>query len=268
MVLRGYLDKDFIMKIKTILLGLLLMVGNSHAATTPTVTAVDTEQFGSNQNILKNAGFEPALGTTFWTASGGALTTTTTAANVGRGSRSASWDSNGAAQTFTSSALTIPAGLYGVNAIARCRIQTPSGTATHTLAAHDGTNSYNATTVTSSTGYVLTQINFIMPSNGTIAIQIKSVNANEPSINIDDCYLGVADNIGSGPITTPDTSTTLTPSAGFGTTSGQSSYVGRLGDKAFFRGFFVAGTVSASISSIALPTGCLIDSTNIKIGRE
>lgn len=150
------------------------------------------------QNILaqKNSGFES--GKANWTASGGTLTTVTTgSSNLLTGTNSGTWDSNGAAQTLTSSAITIPKGLYGRNGLLMCKILVPSGTATHTIAAYDGTNTLVSDTITSSTSPTYTTLNFIFPSSGTVAVRFTSVASDEPLIAIDDCYIGDAINLGS-----------------------------------------------------------------------
>lgn len=177
---------------KALLTAFLISIGLAQAAVPPTSAEKSYYPF---QNLLTNPGFES--GKTGWSASGGTFTITTTSANVSTGAQAATWDSSAASQTFRSSSITVPPGWYGANGVLRCRIQTPSGTATHTIGAWDGTTYSNATTITSSSSYVSTSVNFIWPSSGTLAIQISSVNANEPSINIDDCYYGLADNIGT-----------------------------------------------------------------------
>lgn len=144
-----------------------------------------------NGNMLTDPGFEG--GGTSWTASGGTYAITTTAANTGSGARAASWDSSAAAQTLTSTTIPIPAGLYGQNAMVSCNIQ--GAGATHTLQAYDGTNVVASQTITSLASYVRTNLNFIAPSSGTIALRLVSVASNEPIIYVDDCYLGVESNL-------------------------------------------------------------------------
>lgn len=143
-----------------------------------------------NQNLLSNPGFEHVTTLTAWTASGG-----TTANGTMLGSKSLLWNSSASAQTLTSTALTIPVGLFARNAEAACLIRTPTGTATHLLQAWDGTNVLAERSVGSSTSAVQTALNFVMPSSGTIALRLRSVASDEPEIDIDDCYLGPARNI-------------------------------------------------------------------------
>lgn len=150
---------------------------------------------GFASDIGTNTGFEE--GTNGWSASGGTTTTTTTtAAHLGSGTRSYEWDSSAATQTLTNTAVTITAndGLSSQNGAASCRFKTASGTATHTIQAYDGTNVLNSATITSSTsGYVRTTVNFPFPASGNVSLRVVSVNANEPTIYIDDCYLGLAE---------------------------------------------------------------------------
>lgn len=147
-----------------------------------------------NTNILANPGFE---GTTGWTASGGATTAINSTA-AGTGSQGYDWDSNGASQTLTGDAVTIPAGLKGRNGVVSCNIKTPSGTATHTLGVYDGSTLLASATINSSSSFVRTTTNFVFPSSGTLTARLTSVNANEPEIYIDDCFLGLADGFNVG----------------------------------------------------------------------
>lgn len=145
------------------------------------------------KNILTNAGFESGKGG--WTASGGSFAIATSGSNLLTGKASATWDSGSSGQTFTSAAITIPNGLYARNGFAQCKILTPSGTATHTISVFDGSSTLVSTTVTSSTAPAMAGVNFIFPSSGTVAIRITSVASDEPSITIDDCYIGDAFNL-------------------------------------------------------------------------
>jgi hypothetical protein len=184
--------------LKVILVFTALLIPHAHAEMTTPPKSVE-EAYLSAVNKLKNPGWE--LGKTQWTASGGTYTVTSTAANVFAGARAGSWDSSGASQTFTSASFSITSGGgYGnQNGAGQCRIQTPSGTATHKLQAYDGTNVLNEVTVTSSTAYQPATVNFIYPASGSVSLRLISVASDEPTIYIDDCFIGLADrfNIGS-----------------------------------------------------------------------
>lgn len=214
-----------------------------------------------NHNILKNPGFE---GSGNWTASGGATAAINTTAALS-GKQGYDWDSNAAGQTLTSDAITIPEGLKGHNAVVACNIKTVSGTATTTLSAYDGTTAINPTAITSvSGGSAITAVNFIAPSSGTIALQLKSVASNEPEIYIDDCVLEDASyyNYGVSQITSPwysDLSWTF--SSGFGTTTNASIFYRRVGSDMEVRGDFTAGTTSGTVAYLQLPSGYTINTT-------
>ncbi len=149
----------------------------------------EVQGIGSSQNLLKDAGWEKTKN--LWTASSGTYARSTSSPLRGVGS--ATWDASATSQTLTSSAVAIPTGLYGANGVASCRFQAASGTATHTIGAYDGSNLLATRTITSVTsGSARGTVNFGFPSSGNIQIRITSA-ADEPSIKIDDCFLGAAD---------------------------------------------------------------------------
>lgn len=181
------------------------------------------------RNLLKNPGAEN--GKAQITASGGAFSINTTAANIGSGNAAFEWDSSSASQTFSFSSQTIPAGLYSRAGLGYCSFKCASGTCTHTLQAFDGTNILASQTITSTATYSRSSINFGFPGSGSIVLRVVSVNANEPDLYIDDCYIGDATNIFQGAQTqligsayyasTASCTQTLTGSSitSFGTTS-------------------------------------------------
>jgi hypothetical protein len=143
------------------------------------------------ENIMVNPGFES--GTSNWTASGGTFTAPSSA--KGFGGLGGSWASSAAAQTLKSSLVAIPAGLRGKNAVLSCMFKASTGTATHTFVPFDGTSDLTfAQTITSSASqFIRTSINFIAPSSGSMQAKITSVNASEPTLLIDSCYMGPAE---------------------------------------------------------------------------
>ena len=150
---------------------------------------------GTSGNLAANPGFED--GTSDWTASGGTTTATTnTLANVGSELLAYEWDSSSAAQTLTNTAVTVTAaaGLASLNGVVSCRFKTASGTATHTLQAYDGAILGSATITSVTTGYARTTVNFPFPASGTVSLRVVSVAGNEPTVYIDDCYIGLAEN--------------------------------------------------------------------------
>lgn len=225
-------------------------------------------QFNSTQkaystlvNLLVNPGAE--LGKSGVTIAGGdTFSVTTTAANVGTGSAAFSWNSAGAARTLTSNAVAIPVGLYGKNGAMSCNIQTPSGTATHTINAFDGTNLLSTATVTSSTNYARTTINFPFPATGNIQLRLSSVAADEPQIYIDDCIIADANLINLGLASIATDWTTFTPT---GTWSTNTTYTGkwrRIGDTLEVQSYIaLAGAPTTAALSVNLPTGFVIDTS-------
>lgn len=167
---------------------LLLFLFSTASAT---LNNVDKASIWSKQ-ILTNGGFEN--GKTSWSVSGGdTFATATSGSNLLEGAVSITWDSAGAGRNLDSTAVTIPKGYYGRNGVASCVFLTPSGTATHTINAYDGSSVLASTTITSSTTPVRSSINFIMPSSGSIQLRVASVASDEPSITIDSCFVGPAE---------------------------------------------------------------------------
>lgn len=143
-----------------------------------------------DKNYLKNPGFEN--GKAGWTASGGTFNIVTSGSNFqGIGKASATWDSSSAGQTFTAAAFTIPNGLAGNNGLFRCKVMTPSGTATHTMGVWDGSTLVDSITIPSSPTAQYVEIPRPFGAAGTTAtIRFTSVASNEPLISVDDCSIG------------------------------------------------------------------------------
>lgn len=153
------------------------------------ISVPDQAQIGAYNVIPKNAGAEQS--TSGWTASGGTLTTITSAGNVGFGNASFSWDSNAASQTLTSEAIAVPSGFVNgsgqqvlvLSFVAKCA----SGTCTHTFLVDDGSTPYSSaiTVVSSTTNFVPQRVRFNVGSAGNIRIRVSSVASNEPAIYLD-----------------------------------------------------------------------------------
>lgn len=149
------------------------------------------------KNILANPGFES--GKQRWTASAGTFTAVTSGVGTGKGA--VTWDSSATSQTLTSTAVSIPSGLYGKNGVVSCAIKTTSGSATHTIQAYDGTNIVASGTIGSSTSsFQRTSVNFVLPSSGSLSLRLVSVASNEPEITVDDCFLGLAEGFNVGEV--------------------------------------------------------------------
>lgn len=235
-------------------------------------TAVGSGSGGLYQNFLTNPGFES--GTTGWTASGGTLTTDTSSTGYqGIGNASGTWDSSAAAQTLTGTAYTIGNGLAATNAIMRCKVMTPSGTATHTFGTWDGSTLANTITIPSSTTAQYVEISFPFGAAGTtIAPRFTSVASNEPLISIDDCYVGTNFQISTqSPITdgvtfTPVLSAVTTPPT-LGAGAVQTGTYRRVGDSLEVWEEIVFGTSGTAAGSgtyrLTLPNGYLVDTTKL-----
>lgn len=159
-----------------------------------TLNNVDKTQI-FNKNLFANGGFEN--GKALWTPNDSADFTTTTTTPL-EGSVNGVWDADAASDTLVTTAVAIPSGMYGRNAVASCLTSNASGTATHEIQAYDGSNVLAEATVTSSSTPSRTSANFIMPSSGNIQLRIFA-NADEPELEIDSCFIGPAEgyNVGS-----------------------------------------------------------------------
>jgi len=170
----------------------LILVSSAFAA----LTDLDRSQIIEN-NLLPNGGFEGSYAG--WTNSGGTFGISNSTSHVYKGKSALSFDSGSAGQLVRTAAIAITsgAGVSGQNGEASCQIKTPSGTATHTLQAYDGTNVIASTTVQSSSNYSRSTLNFPFPTSGNVYLRIVSVASDEPNIYVDDCYLGPARNLGT-----------------------------------------------------------------------
>lgn len=158
---------------------------------------------GASGNLLTNPDWNDS--TQNWTASGGTYTRTTTAANIQPPSAGAgSWDSSSASQTLTSDAVTVTSGdgLSAANGAVAFFTKCASSTCTHKIQAYDGTNVLAEKTVTSSTsGFLLSSVNFIFPTSGTVAARVISVASDEPTIYLGRAFLGRAEDFNIAKIT-------------------------------------------------------------------
>lgn len=210
-----------------------------------------------HQNMLSNPGFENGL--VGWTASGGAVVLITSGSNLLKGKRSVTWDASAAAQTYCSALVPVEEGDKGENGLSMIKIKTPSGTATHTLFANDGSNPVGpAVTVTSDANGVITQVNFIYPTSGSVQLCIEA-QADEPLIAIDLGYQGFAANITS--VTPNSTAQSYTPDlVGFGTETSVNFTWSQDGIYMDVTGEFTSGTSEAIEAQLPLPDGYTIAS--------
>jgi len=212
-----------------------------------------------------NSGFESSKAK--WTASGGTFAAVTSGTNLLVGKGSATWDGSSSSQTLTSQTITIEKGYYGQNCEAGIVAQVPSGTATHTVQAYDGTNILVSATIVSSTTPRLNTVNFPCPQSGTVALRLVTVASDEPLIAIDDAYLGLARNVGSTQLISEWTSYTPTIGLTGGSTTAYGKWRQNGGDvevsfDATFTTIFTGGT-----ASVSLPSACsAIDTTKLPTG--
>lgn len=101
-------------------------------------------------------------------------------------------------------------------------------------------------------------------TTGNIRFIIYNANATAGAITLylDDFYVG-PQTAPLGYAGTDWAPITITPSAGFGTTSGVSFFARRIGDTMHVRGNFVWGTGAASTTYLNMPSGFLIDTTKM-----
>lgn len=210
-----------------------------------------------------NSGFESSKAK--WTASGGTFAAVTSGTNLLVGKGSATWDGSSASQTLTSQTITIEKGYYGQNCEAGIVAQVPSGTATHTVQAYDGTNILVSATIVSSTTPRLNTVNFPCPQSGTVALRLVTVASDEPLIAVDDAYLGLARNVGGTQLISEWTS--YTPTGSWTTNTTYTGRKRRVGDSAEYDVLVsVSGAPTAAALTINNSSECVTDTTKISGG--
>lgn len=147
-------------------------------------------------NTLKNGGFE--AGISGWTAGG---SSTLVVVDDGLGARAGQWDPSAGSETLESDqSVGDPGGsnyevLAGQNGLARCYIKTAATDVTwQVVDSSDGGLSASETITADSSNYKRHDLTFIFPSNGIADIMFTSAS-DSATMNIDNCYLGLADNI-------------------------------------------------------------------------
>lgn len=204
-------------------------------------------------NILSsyNPGAEDGAVGTWTETGGGTLTTTSTAANVGNGSFAFSYDASANTDHADSSAVTIPAGLFGKNCLLDFYYK--GFDANITAQVHDGTNVVASQALAAATTYTRFQLNFVCPSSGTL--QMRLLAGADAAIGYwDEVHLGSATNVVSGLITTEWASYTPTTN-GLGTVASVEMKWRRIGDSIEIAGNLTTGTTTASEARVGLPSG-------------
>jgi len=160
-----------------------------------TLNDVDKAQI-FNKNILSNGGFENGMAS--WSISGGGTRALISSGdNLLVGKNTYSWAASGSSQYLTSTAVTIPKGMYGRNGVASCLIKTGSGSAVvsgdYVITAYDGSNILSSTSISISDYGARNSANFIFPSSGSLSIRFSRPSGSTDGLYIDDCYLGPAE---------------------------------------------------------------------------
>lgn len=104
---------------------------------------------------------------------------------------------------------------------------------------------------------------FQSASNSTsyrLIIHTATATTNNFTVKFDNFFVG-PQSLAYGPPVSDSAPVTLTPSAGFGTTSLSFMNKARIGDSAFYRGYFKCGTTAVTTASIALDSGFSLDTT-------
>ncbi len=174
-----------------ITLSSLIYAGDSQAQLN---TMSRAELTYENGFATKNPGCQS--GTVGYTASGGTLTSNKTdPAIVANGGAFCEWDSNAASQTVSSELGSVP---KTGNCEIGVWVAVPSGTATHTIHASDGTNNLTQPRqITGTADAFFERVNFPCPSGGQAKWVITSVASNEPKIAWDNTRGGRATNVGT-----------------------------------------------------------------------
>lgn len=197
-----------------------------------------------NRAASVNSGFENGISK--WVSS---PAITLASATPQAGSKYAQWDSTSAAQTLTLGSIGRPEGQLEVS----CAVRVPSGTATHTFSVVEssGSTTVASMSIENSTTWRYQTLIFPSPSAGTLSIVFTSVAADEPSIDIDDCYVGRARNVGSTDLITEPVAYTPVYT-GFGTVTNSTARSWRVGSYLFVESFFTIGTATGVEAQMTL----------------
>lgn len=216
-----------------------------------------------NKNILANPSFEHSTFSTSWTNSAGTFTQETSVLIDGKDSAKLVL----AAQTMSlSQSSTLYAAQFadGVQGLAMVWIK--SSVALNVCSIQAGTVSTTNCVITSTDSkWGLYKVPFILggTSNG---ISIASSGNVTGTVYVDDCFVGAADLVQDAPLIGPATSWTPTVT-GFGSTSGISFRYWQVGSKIIGEGTFTAGTATAVLGLVTIPTAFTIDSTSLGLAN-
>lgn len=214
-----------------------------------TVSALGGGGGSSGINILAEYNNKAEEGTTYWSETGGgSLGTTTTAANVGNGLASFSFDASTSGDYVASDVRVIPAGLYGASCLAEIYYQGFDSNVT--LQVYDGTNVIASETLTEATNYTKSQINFLCPTSGNLQLRIYA-SADAAIGYFDEVHLGSATNISvyDGAIDLGTESWAV-----IGASGTSSIKILRVGNRIFISGTVNITGAASSVVGLTIPT--------------
>lgn len=122
-------------------------------------------------------------------------------------------------------------------------------------------------TINTATGLFTGAVDLASGNNYRLIIHVAGTDTSGYVINFDDLVISPQAPVFGAPIQ-DKIAVTLTPSAGFGTTTNQASWVSRRGDMARFEGQFQNGTVAGSVAYLTLPSGYTIDTGKMGSSRR
>jgi len=144
----------------------------------------------SGVQLLENPGFES--GEADWTSSGGTFNITSTAANVGNGSKGASWDAGASGDYLVSGQKTVPTGLFGRNCQAEIWYKGADSNITLQVINSVPTVLASRVFTEAASGFKRVSLDFSCPTSGSIALRIYATG-NAPSAYFDEAFLGEKD---------------------------------------------------------------------------
>lgn len=215
---------------------------------------------GAQYNVIENYDFEATTYSNGWTASAGVLAAAA-GTNILFGDQSATWDASAASQTLSYASQAIGQGYKNNNCEGAIFVQTPSGTASHTLQVYDGTNVLASVSITSyTTPKEFSTGAFPCPSSGNWQLRLLA-NADEPLIAVDNAFLGLFRGVGTADVHTEWVSYTpiwttsgTAPSIGNGTIKGRWRRVADTAEVEINLTLGSTSTIGTLIHYFSLPT--------------
>lgn len=245
-------------KFFTFLLSLLFVTGSE-------ARSIRTDDFQQSlsaravRNYVKNSGAENNSAVNV-SASGGTLSVT--GSSPLKGDYSFTVDASSSGQTYTWAADDFQGELLGQNCVASFKYS-GDGSLYKVSAKLAGVLS-SAEYQLSDSGSVTNSVSVPFPcgasSTNDPTVVIESTSASAAAIVVDDVFIGIWDGVVSEPIMTDWANYTPVFSASLGTVTNIAMKWRRVGDSVQIRGRFTAGTTSASVAQIGLPSGLTISS--------